>query len=109
MGANLPAVGKRILSHLQVTAYSQACVYKMQLTYHFRNLKQERHTSHMSDKATDKRLKYGFGEFKLGDAWRYYDVPLERIRNAAQMFGRRHGMKFQVRQSAKAVLVERLA
>ena len=34
-----------------------------------------------------KRLKYGFGEFKLGDAWRYYNVPLERIRNAAQMFG----------------------
>jgi hypothetical protein len=63
----------------------------------------------MSDKTTDKRLKYGFGEFKLGDAWRYYNVPLERVRSAAQMFGQRHGMKFRVRQSAKAVLVERLA
>ena len=63
----------------------------------------------MSHKTTDKRLKYGFGEFNLGDAWRYYNVPLERIRNAAQMFGQCHGMKFRVRQSAKAVLVERLA
>jgi len=63
----------------------------------------------MGDKTIDKRLKYGFGEFKLGDAWRYYNVPLERVRNAAQMFGQRHGMKFRVRQSAKAVLVERLA
>ena len=63
----------------------------------------------MSDKTTDKRLRYGFGEFNLGDAWRYYNVPLERARNAAQMFGQRHGMKFRVRQSAKAVLVERLA
>ena len=63
----------------------------------------------MSDKSTDKRLKYGFGEFNRGDAWRYYNVPLARIRSAAQMFGQRHGMKFRVRQSAKAVLVERLA
>ena len=63
----------------------------------------------MGDKTINKRLKYGFGEFKLGDAWRYYNVPLERVRNAAQMFGQRHGMKFRVRQSAKAVLVERLA
>jgi hypothetical protein len=63
----------------------------------------------MSSKTTDKRLKYGFGEFNRGDAWRYYNVPLERVRNAAQMFGQRHGMKFRVRQSAKAVLVERLA
>ncbi|MFO1125830.1 MAG: hypothetical protein U1E25_11520 [Methylocystis sp.] len=62
----------------------------------------------MSNKITDKRLKYGFGEFNLGDAWRYYNVPLERVRSAAQMFGQRHGMKFRVRQSAKAVLVERL-
>jgi hypothetical protein len=63
----------------------------------------------MSNKTTDKRLKYGFGEFNLGDAWRYYNVPLERVRSAAHMFGQRHGMKFRVRQSAKAVLVERLA
>ncbi len=63
----------------------------------------------MNDKKTEKRLKYGFGEFNLGDAWRYYNVPLAHIRRAAQMFGQRHGMKFIVRQSAKAVLVERLA
>jgi hypothetical protein len=63
----------------------------------------------MSNKTTDKRLKYGFREFNRGDAWRYYNVPLERVRSAAQMFGQRHGMKFRVRQSAKAVLVERLA
>lgn len=63
----------------------------------------------MSDKTTDKRLKYGFSEFKRGDIWRYYDVPLARIRSAAQMFGQRHGMKFRVRQSNKTVLVERLA
>lgn len=63
----------------------------------------------MSDKSTDKRFKYGFGEFSRGDAWRYYNVPLARIRSAAQMFGQRHGMKFRVQQSAKAVLVERLA
>ena len=44
-----------------------------------------------------KRLKYGFGEFKLGDAWRYYNVPLERIRNAAQMFGQRHAGRAQKR------------
>ena len=63
----------------------------------------------MSDKTIDKRVKYGFGEFSLGDAWRYYDVPLECIRSAARMFGQRHGMKFRVRQRANAVLVERLA
>lgn len=63
----------------------------------------------MSDKTSGKRLKYGFGEFKLGDAWRYYNIPLTRIRAAAQMFGQRHGMKFRVQQSAKSVLVERLA
>jgi hypothetical protein len=63
----------------------------------------------MSDKTTNKRVTYGFGEFSLGDAWRYYNVPLERVRSAAKMFGQRHGMKFRVRQSAKAVLVERLA
>jgi hypothetical protein len=63
----------------------------------------------MSNKIIDKRVTYGFGEFSLGDAWRYYNVPLERVRSAAKMFGQRHGMKFRVRQSAKAVLVERLA
>jgi hypothetical protein len=63
----------------------------------------------MTKKTTDKRLKYGFGEFHRGDAWRYYDVPLARVRSAAQMFGLRHGMKFRVRQSAKTVLVERLS
>jgi hypothetical protein len=63
----------------------------------------------MSTTTTDKRFKYGFNEFKRGDAWRYYNVPLARIRSAAQMFGQRHGMRFRVSQSAKAVLVERLA
>ncbi len=63
----------------------------------------------MRDNSTEKRFKYGFDEFNKGDAWRYYNVPLERIRSAAQMFGQRHRMKFRVRQSAKAVLVERLA
>ncbi len=58
---------------------------------------------------TNKRVKYGFGDFKLGDAWRYYSVSLARIRSAAQMFGQRHGMKFKVRQEGKSVLVERLA
>ncbi|MEK4033519.1 hypothetical protein WOC76_16485 [Methylocystis sp. IM3] len=57
---------------------------------------------------TNKRVKYGFDEFKLGDAWRYYSVSLNRIRSAAQMFGLRHGMKFKVRQRGKSVLVERL-
>lgn len=54
-------------------------------------------------------MKYGFGEFNLGDAWRYYSVSLARVRSAAQMFGQRHGMKFKVRQEGKSVLVERLA
>ncbi len=58
---------------------------------------------------TNKRAKYGFAEFNLGDAWRYYRVSLSRIRSAAQMFGQRHGMKFKVRQQGKSVLVERLA
>jgi hypothetical protein len=81
----------------------------MQLTYHFLKLNRKGAQAIMRDKTIDKRLKYGFGEFNHGDAWRYYNVPLARIRSAAQMFGRRHGMKFRVRQSAKAVLVERLA
>lgn len=58
---------------------------------------------------TDQRVKYGFDEFKLGDAWRYYSVSFNRIRSAAQMFGQRHGMRFKVRQQGKSVLVERLA
>jgi hypothetical protein len=57
----------------------------------------------------DKRNKYGFGEFNLGDAWRYFGVSLANIRSAAQMFGQRHGMRFKVRQHGKSVLVERLA
>ncbi len=57
----------------------------------------------------NKRMKYGFDEFKLGDAWRYYSVSLSRIRSAAQMFGQRHGMRFKVRQQGRSVLVERLA
>ncbi len=58
---------------------------------------------------TNKRVKYGFEEFNLGDVWRYYSVSLARVRSAAQMFGLRHGMKFKVRQQGKSVLVERLA
>lgn len=57
----------------------------------------------------NRRVKYGFDEFRLGDAWRYYSVSFHRIRSAAQMFGQRHGMKFKVRQQGKSVLVERLA
>lgn len=63
----------------------------------------------MAKKPSDKRAKYGFDAFSPGDAWRYYDVPLARVRSAAQMFGLRHGMKFRVRQSARTVLVERVA
>jgi len=55
------------------------------------------------------RFSYGFEQFKRGDAWRYYGVPGGLIRNAAKMFGMRHGKKFRVREDAKAVLVERLA
>jgi hypothetical protein len=57
----------------------------------------------------DRRNKYGFNEFKLGEAWRYFGVSLENIRSAAQMFGQRHSMRFKVRQQGKSVLVERLA
>jgi len=55
------------------------------------------------------RNSYGFEQFKRGDAWRYYGVPASLVRNAAMMFGMRHGKKFRVREDAKAVLVERLA
>ncbi len=57
----------------------------------------------------DKRNKYGFNEFKQGEAWRYFGVPLANIRSAAQMFGMRHGMRFKVRQEGRSVLVQRLA
>ncbi|RTL87274.1 MAG: hypothetical protein EKK29_07745 [Hyphomicrobiales bacterium] len=58
---------------------------------------------------SDKRNKYGFEEFNLGDVWRYFGVSLGNIRSAAQMFGQRHSMRFKVRQQGKSVLVERLA
>lgn len=57
----------------------------------------------------DRRNKYGFNEFRLGEAWRYSGVSLENVRSAAQMFGQRHSMRFKVRQQGKSVLVERLA
>ena len=55
------------------------------------------------------RHSYGFEQFNRGDAWRYYGVPVGLVRNAAKMFGVRHGKKFRVQQDAKAVLVERVA
>ncbi len=57
----------------------------------------------------DRRNKYGFNEFRLGDVWRYFGVPLITIRSAAQMFGQRNGKRFKVWQDGKTVLVERLA
>jgi hypothetical protein len=56
---------------------------------------------------TDRRNKYGFNEFRLGDVWRYFGVPLITIRSAAQMFGQRHGKRFKVWQDGRTVLVER--
>jgi hypothetical protein len=58
---------------------------------------------------SDKRNKYGFEEFNLGDVWRYFGVSLGNTRSAAQMFGQRHSMRFKVQQQGKSVLVERLA